>query len=125
MPNGLDIVAQCMQFVSQHVESTQLGSFTCSATHCPWFGSFGAPVSCMSCCFTRDIICLEVGTTLAQELVKHLTKVPCTIAKMERLVSVCIQIFPNACQVVSSKRRLRTMLLYGSGSKPLKTGIEH
>ena len=92
MPNGLDIVAQCMQFVSQHVESTQLGSFACSATHCPWFGSFGAPVSCMSCCFTRDIICLEVGTTLAQELVKHLTKVPCTIAEMEK---TCLSVHTN------------------------------
>ena len=84
MPNGLDIVAQCMQFVSRHVESTQLGSFACSATHCPWFGSFGAPVSCTSCCFTREIIRLEVGTTFARELAKRLTKVPCAISTMEK-----------------------------------------
>ena len=48
-----------------------------------------------------------------------------TPLKISRVKSWCIQSLARPCQWAATKRRSRILVLWGSGSRPSKTGIKH
>ena len=68
---------------------------------------------------------MNLEQQFSEKLRKALPRRVVQLLKSKRVVSVCMQSFPKACQVASSKRRSRMIVLYGSGRRPSKTGIAH